>query len=95
MEFSGRGLKSHPGQLSIATSKNPSAVKDIWSIYSGDSFKSNPASSKYLILRTSLISKWSTFSVDKSVKIQLVTCSALLTMFIVSHLCNNLQIKLF
>ena len=34
-------------------------------------------------------------SVDESVEIQLVTCSVLLTMLIVSHLCNGLQIKIF
>ena len=28
-EFSGRGFKSHSGQLSIATSKNPSVVNTI------------------------------------------------------------------
>ena len=29
-EFSGRGFKSHLGQLSIATSKNPSVVNTIY-----------------------------------------------------------------
>ena len=29
MEFSGRGFKSHSGQLSIATSNNPSLVNTI------------------------------------------------------------------
>ena len=29
MEFSGRGFKSHPGQRSIATSKNPSGVNTL------------------------------------------------------------------
>ena len=35
------------------------------------------------------------FSVDESVEIQVVTCSVLLTMFIVSHLSNGLQIEVF
>ena len=30
MEFSGRGFKSHSGQLSMATSKNPSGVNTIY-----------------------------------------------------------------
>ena len=30
MGFSGRGFKSHSGQLSIATSKNPSVVNTIY-----------------------------------------------------------------
>ena len=32
-EFSGRGFKSYPGQLSIATSKNPSVVTTIYIYY--------------------------------------------------------------
>ena len=30
MEFSGRGFKSHSGQVSIATLKNPSMVNNIY-----------------------------------------------------------------
>ena len=30
MEFSGRGFKSHSGQLSIVTSKNPSVMNTIY-----------------------------------------------------------------